>query len=110
MEHRVAELAQFLKRLIEGESPDTVKAAWTGHLDTILPEELAKAEDMLLAEGVLVSDIQRANELHTDLVSHHFHPQSLVAISKAVRDGQGVYKGTVEVTEEISELLDMVAT
>lgn len=82
MEHHVADLAQLLKRLIDGESPDTVKAEWTRHLDQILPEELAKAEDMLLAEGISVSDIQRANELHTDLVKHHFHPQSMEAISK----------------------------
>jgi DUF438 domain-containing protein len=69
--NRVETLADLLKRLIRGESPQECASAFAGLLEKISAVELAEAEDKLIADGVAVDEIQRANQLHTDLVRHH---------------------------------------
>jgi DUF438 domain-containing protein len=70
MNNRIKKLAYILKQLISGEEPLFAENEFLKVLGEINPEELAQAEEMLLNDGVSIEDIQRANELHTELVKN----------------------------------------
>src|SRR5690554_5198755 len=69
MDNRVITLSGLLADLINGENPADVKAELSERLKMIDLKELAEAEDLLIERGYDIGSIQRANDLHTDLVS-----------------------------------------
>lgn len=68
MDKRILTLAILLKRLIDGEQPTKVASDYAKDLGRVSARELALAEEHLAAEVIEVETIQRANELHTELV------------------------------------------
>lgn len=68
MDKRIYTLKQLLKRLIDGEQLEIAAVDYARNLGKVSTRELALAEEQLAAEGVPIEAIQRANELHTELV------------------------------------------
>lgn len=69
MEERIMHLAVLLRRLVDGQSFTDVQKDFLNQFDQITADELAQAENLLVAEGVAVEAIQRTSGLHTDLVA-----------------------------------------
>lgn len=69
MEQRVIELKGLLKELIDGVEPADVLGRFSVDFGSLDPLELAAAEELLAAEGTSLGEIQRANELHTNLTA-----------------------------------------
>ncbi|NLW12516.1 MAG: DUF438 domain-containing protein, partial [Clostridiaceae bacterium] len=69
MEKRILELKQLLKELIDGVEPGVVRSRFSVDFGSLDPLELAAAEELLAAEGTPLDEIQRANELHTNLTA-----------------------------------------
>ncbi|MGD1815806.1 MAG: DUF438 domain-containing protein [Pleomorphochaeta sp.] len=67
---RKDELNKIIKALNEAENHDSVKKEVKKNfkklLDTLSPEEIAEAEQTLIAEGVPVEEVQKLCELHVD--------------------------------------------
>ncbi|MDD2393150.1 MAG: DUF438 domain-containing protein [Eubacteriales bacterium] len=68
MSDRISELAALLKELMNGGTPEEAEKNLISELKEIDPAELAAAENLLVEEGIGVEDIQRANQIHADLV------------------------------------------
>lgn len=87
-QQRKEELNKIIKALNEREDHSTVqkeiKRDFKKLLDTLSPEEIAEAEQALIAEGVAVEEVQQLCELHVDT----FH-EALKNASKRTEDGNG---------------------
>lgn len=77
MSERVRQLAALLKQLVDGQAYADVQKAFIALFEQITADELAQAENLLVAEGVTVEAIQRASGKHTDLVAQAIKPFSL---------------------------------
>lgn len=71
MEKRIIELKELLRALIDGEDSSKVDEVFSRSIGRIESVELAAAEELLATEGTSLDEIQRANELHTNLVSDY---------------------------------------
>jgi hypothetical protein len=74
MSDRVRQLAALLKQLVDGQAYADVQERFMTLFDQISTDELAQAENLLVAEGVTVEAIQRASAKHTDLVTNAIKP------------------------------------
>ncbi|MCY1153173.1 MAG: DUF438 domain-containing protein [Sphaerochaetaceae bacterium] len=85
-QQRKEELNKIIKALNEREDSSTVqkeiKRDFKKLLDTLSPEEIAEAEQALIAEGVAVEEVQQLCELHVDT----FH-EALKNASKRAESG-----------------------
>lgn len=82
MNERISQLAALLKRLVDGQAYDHVQRDFMDQFDQITADELAQAENLLVAEGVTVEAIQRASGQHTDLVAGNLKPVSLPGVDQ----------------------------
>lgn len=82
MNERIRQLAALLKRLVDGQAYGEVQNDFVTLLKEITADELAQAENLLVAEGVAVEAIQRASGKHTDLVAQAIKPFSLPEITQ----------------------------
>ncbi len=76
MDDRVNKLAGLLRRLIDGDPSQTIARDLAGFKGVITAQELALAEEQLIASGTAVDEIQRANQLHAALVLDDLNTQS----------------------------------
>ena len=77
MNERIRRLSVLLKRLVDGQPLDDVRKDYLVQLGQIGADELARAENLLAAEGVSIEAIQRASGQHTELVSATIRPVSV---------------------------------
>ncbi|NLO36519.1 MAG: DUF438 domain-containing protein [Clostridiaceae bacterium] len=82
MNDRIEALAKHLRDLIDGSPLEQVRHTFQTGFGDVSVLELAQAENLLVARGVTVEEIQRASALHTDLVLGH------LAAGAAVRPDQ----------------------
>lgn len=74
MNQRIRQLAAFLRQLVEGKALADVQKEFAEQLMKITADELAQAENLLVAEGLSIETIQRASGQHTDLVAKSIEP------------------------------------
>ena len=62
--HRIETLKGIIRRLHDGESPETLKGEFAGLLDQVGPTEIAAMENELMADGMPPEEVQRMCDVH----------------------------------------------
>lgn len=64
---RTERLKSYLQRLNDGESLDSVREDFVAHFDNVASEEIMKAEQEMIAEGMPVGEVQHLCDVHSAL-------------------------------------------
>ena len=69
MQDRATKLAELIQQIHDGVDPNEIRAEFVRSFEGVSTDEIAEAEQILIAEGMPVSEIQHLCDFHASLVA-----------------------------------------
>lgn len=95
---RTERLKSYLQRLNDGESLDSVREDFVAHFDNVASEEIMKAEQEMIAEGMPVGEVQHLCDVHSAL----FHGKTEGEQTPASQEGDTLNKKITKAVHEVA--------